>query len=506
VALMMPNLLQYPAALFGVLRAGMIAVNVNPLYTARELEHQLRDSGSEAIVIVENFAATLQKVTAKDLPLRHVITTEVADLVPAPRRWLINIAVRHVKKMVPAWHIPGAIGLRTFLRRGAKSGLQEASPTHDDTAFLQYTGGTTGVSKGAILTHGNIIANLLQADAWAGTALAEGSETAITALPLYHIFSLTISGLLFTKLAGLQVLIPNARDLPAVVAEMKKVPFTVMTGVNTLFNGLLNTPGFSELDFSHFKFAIGGGAAVHPSVANRWQAVTGHPLIEGYGLTEASPLVTCNPVDTSYSGYIGLPVPSTEVAIRDDEGRDLPIGSEGEICVRGPQVTRAYWGKPDETYHTITLDGWLRTGDVGVMDERGYIRLTDRKKDMILVSGFNVYPNEVESVISAMPGVSECAVVGVPHQVTGETVKAFVVAREHLSADDVISFCREHLTNYKTPKLVEFRSELPKNPIGKVLRRELRSGELTERADGTLSAAATAGGLGASVPTPRQQL
>lgn len=475
---MMPNVLQYPAALFGVLRAGMVVVNVNPLYTARELEHQLRDSEADAIVILENFAGTLEKALSRNLPMRHVITTQIGDLLPAPRRWIANRIVRHVKKMIPPWHIPGTIDFRTVLRDGARHAFTDVPVGHDDTAFLQYTGGTTGRSKGAILTHGNVVANVLQAQAWSAQALDHSTEVVITALPLYHIFSLTVSGLLFTRLAAMQVLIANPRDLSGMVAEMKKVPFSVMAGVNTLFRGLLNTPGFRELDFSHMKFAIGGGAAVHPSVAREWEGVTGRPLIEGYGLTEASPLVACNPLDSHYSGFIGLPVPSTDVAIRDNDGNDLPPGSDGEICVRGPQVTRGYWSQPDETRSAITADNWLKTGDIGVMDNRGYIRLTDRKKDMILVSGFNVYPNEVESVIASMPGVMECAVIGIPHELTGEAVKAFVVG-DGLSAESVIAFCREHLTNYKTPRFVEFRSELPKNPIGKVLRQELRSAEIT---------------------------
>jgi long-chain acyl-CoA synthetase len=493
VALMMPNLLQYPVALLGVLRAGMIAVNVNPLYTARELDHQLRDAECQAIVVLENFASTLAKALANQPQLKHVITTSAGELLPVPRRWLVNLTVRHVKKSVPPWSIPDAIAFRTVLAKGARRTFSEAQPRSEDIAFLQYTGGTTGVSKGAILTHGNIVANLLQAEAWAAEVLTEGCEVAITALPLYHIFSLTISCLLFTKLGGLQVLIANPRDLASIVAAMRKVPFTVMTGVNTLFNGLLNTPGFSDLDFSHLRFSIGGGAAVHPSVAAHWESVTGRPLIEGYGLTEASPLVACNPLDSRFSGLIGLPMPSTDIAIRDDDGRDLAPGLQGEVCVRGPQVTQGYWNKPEETLNTLTPDGWLRTGDLGIMDERGYIRLTDRKKDMILVSGFNVYPNEIESVISAMPGVAECAVVGVPHPVTGEVVKAFVVAREEISAESVINFCREHLTAYKTPRLVVFRSELPKNPIGKVLRRELRTEELAATITGYAAAGITTG-------------
>ncbi|PWU11519.1 MAG: long-chain-fatty-acid--CoA ligase [Terriglobia bacterium] len=473
VALMLPNLLQYPIAFFGVLRAGMIVVNVNPLYTARELEHQLKDSGAEAIVILENFAHVLEKVIART-NVKYTVTTEVGDLVSAPHRWLVNFAVKRVKKMVPRWHLDRAIGFRAALALGRQARLHEASPGRDHIALLQYTGGTTGTAKGAILTHGNLVANVLQGAAWAHGKFQEGSEIVVTALPLYHIFSLTVNCLLFTKLGGLNVLITNPRDMRGFVKELKKTRFTAISGVNTLFNGLLNTPGFAQLDFSSLKVALGGGAAIHRAVAERWRAVTGHPLTEGYGLTEASPLVACNPVDSEYSGAIGLPFPSTEVAIREDN-RDLPLGSVGEICVRGPQVMQGYWQKLDETLNIFTPDGWLRTGDIGVMDERGYVRVTDRKKDVILVSGFNVYPNEVEEVIGAIPGVVESAVVGVPDHVSGEIVKAFlVVADPSLTPEVVTAFCRQHLTSYKVPKVVEFRQDLPKNPVGKVLRRELR--------------------------------
>lgn len=475
VAIMLPNLLQYPIALFGVLRAGMIVVNVNPLYTSRELRHQLEDSGAQTIVVLENFARVVESVLV-ETPLKHVITSQVGDMLPAPRRWAVNLAVKHVKKMVPSWDIPKAVSLPAALAEGARAKLNEPCPGHDDVALLQYTGGTTGASKGAILTHGNLLANLLQAFEWTEGIFEDGREVVVTALPLYHIFSLTVNCLLFTKLGGLNVLITNPRDLKGFVGELKKTNFTVMSGVNTLYNGLLNTPGFGQLDFSRLKFAIGGGAPIQRAVAERWQDLTGRSLIEGYGLTEASPLVACNPLHSSYSGSIGLPMPSTEMVIRDDDNRDLPLGSIGEICVRGPQVMRGYWQHPQETEKVLTPDGWLRTGDIGVMDVNGFARVTDRKKDMILVSGFNVYPTEVEGVIADMPEVFECAVVGVPDKITGESVKAYVVKKvPTLCVEAVISHCRQHLTNYKVPRLVEFRDELPKNPIGKILRRELRT-------------------------------
>ena len=474
VALMLPNLLQYPVALYGVLRAGMVVVNVNPLYTARELEFQLQDSGAAAIVILENFAHVLEKVLPQT-QIRHVVTTQVGDLFPTPRRALVNFAVKRIKKMVPPWDIPQAVAFPMALDRGRPASLNEARPELEEIALLQYTGGTTGTSKGAILTHGNLVANVLQCAAWAHNQLEEGREIMVTALPLYHIFSLTVNCLLFTKLAGLNLLITNPRDMAGFVKELRRSHFTAITGVNTLFNGLLNTPGFAELDFRSLKIAIGGGAAIHHKVAERWRAVTGCTLTEGYGLTEASPLAACNPPGSEYNGSIGLPVPSTEVEVRDEQDRALPPGQAGEICLRGPQVTRGYWHRPEETAKAFTADGWLRTGDIGVMDENGYLRVTDRKKDIILVSGFNVYPTEVEEVLGSIPGVIECAVVGIPDEITGEVVKAFVVASDPApTPEGIISFCRQHLTSYKVPKLIEFRSELPKNPIGKILRRELR--------------------------------
>jgi long-chain acyl-CoA synthetase len=415
--------------------------------------------------------------------VKHVVTTEVGDLLAPHRRLMVNFTVKHMKKMVPEWHIGGAIDFRTALERGARAPLDEAAPTHADIAFLQYTGGTTGRSKGAMLTHGGLVANMLQAREWSRGILQEGREVVVTALPMYHVFSLTTNCLLFIKLGGMNLLITNPKDMPGFVKELSKTPWTVTTGVNTLFNGLLNTPGFAALDFSSVKFALGGGAAVHRTVAERWQAVTGRPILQGYGLTETSPFVSCTPLDTEYSPSIGLPLPSTEVAIMDDEGRELPPGAEGEICIKGPQVMAGYWQMPGETAAAFTPDGWLRTGDIGVMDADGYMRITDRKKDMILVSGFNVYPNEIENVIAAVPGVVECGVIGVPDIIAGEVVKAFVVSNDpNLSADQIKASCRQNLTNYKVPRLVEFRSELPKTPVGKILRRELRAAEMADQA------------------------
>ena len=395
----------------------------------------------------------------------------------------MNLAIKRVKKMVPEWHIGGAIDFRIALKRGARAPFDEAKVGHTDIAFLQYTGGTTGKSKGAMLTHGGLIANMLQARAWSRGILEEGQETVVTALPLYHVFSLTTNCLLFIKLGGLNLLITNPKDMPGFVKELRKMPWTVLSGVNTLFNGLLKTPGFETLDFSRVKFALGGGAAVHRTVAEQWRAVTGRNILQGYGLTETSPFVSCCPLDAGYSGSIGLPLPSTDVSIRDDENRELAPGSEGEICVKGPQVMAGYWQMPGETAAAFTPDGWLRTGDIGVMDEDGSMRITDRKKDMILVSGFNVYPNEIENVIAAVPGVVECGVIGVPDVIAGEVVKAYVVSQDpNLSTDEIVAFCHQNLTNYKVPRMVEFRSELPKTPVGKILRRELRAIAVAEAA------------------------
>ncbi len=480
VAIMAPNLLQYPVALFGILRAGMVVVNVNPLYTPRELEHQLKDSGARAIVIVENFARVLQEVIGST-QVRHVITTQVGDMLPRPKRWIVNLVLKKVKKMVPAWRIDGAVRFRAALARGAATTIRPVEVMREDIAFLQYTGGTTGVSKGAMLTHRNILANMQQTGAWISTVFEEGADIAIAPLPLYHIFCLTAT-LSFMKWGALNVLVTNPRDLPALVKELGHWKWTIMTGVNTLFNGLLNTPGFDKLDFSSLKAVIGGGAAVQEPVAKRWQQVTGHYLTEGYGLTEASPVACANPIGRAWNGTIGIPYPSTELSIRDEGFNELsPWTGEGdiekhtgEICVRGPQVMKGYWNNAAET-SKVMQDGWLKTGDIGHMDATGQFTITDRKKDMILVSGFNVYPSEIESVIMTLPGVLECGVVGVPDAKTGEAVKAVVVRKDPgLTKEAVIAHCKAHLTGYKLPRTVEFRDALPKTPIGKVLRRELR--------------------------------
>jgi long-chain acyl-CoA synthetase len=477
VAIMMPNVLQYPVALFGALRAGLTVVNVNPLYTPRELEHQLNDSGSTVIVIIENFAHTLQEVLDKT-PVKTVITTELGDLFPFPKRPLVNFVVKRVKKMVPAWRIPGAVSFRRALAEGAGKPLTEVPLNHDDIAFLQYTGGTTGVSKGAMLTHGNLVANLQQISAWLSPFSKPAEETIITALPLYHIFSLTGNCLTFMKVGGHNILITNPRDMPGFVKELSKIKFTVITGVNTLFNGLLHTPGFEKLDFSAFKIALGGGMAVQRAVAEQWRKVTGVPLIEAYGLTETSPAACVNPLTLAeYNGNIGLPVSSTELSIRDDEGRELGFGEDqvGEICIRGPQVMHGYWNRPEETAQVMTPDGYLRTGDLGYVNEQGYARIVDRKKDMILVSGFNVYPNEIEDIVALHPMVLEVAAVGVPDEKSGEAVKIVVVRKdEALTAEMLIEHCRRELTGYKLPRHVEFRTELPKTNVGKILRRLLR--------------------------------
>ena len=480
VALMMPNILQYPICVFGALRAGCTVVNVNPLYTARELEHQLQDSGAKAIVIIENFASVLQQVL-ENTSVEHVISTQLGDLLPAPKRWAVNLLIKHIKKMVPAWRIDSAISFRTALARGAQSAFKPVQVGREDIAFLQYTGGTTGVSKGAVLTHRNILANVEQTGVWISASFKEGSEIAIAPLPMYHIFCLT-STLSFMKWGSLIVLITNPRDLPALVKELGRWKFSVMTGVNTLFNGLLNTPGFDLLDFSALKVVVGGGAAVQKPVAERWQQVSGRYITEAYGLTEASPGVCANPLGTPWSGNIGLPVPSTEVSIRDDNFKELPgwTGAgdiekhTGELCVRGPQVMQGYWNNPLETSKAMQ-HGWLKTGDLGHLDDQGYVTITDRKKDMILVSGFNVYPNEIESVIAMHPGVLECGVVGVPDDKSGEAVKVVIVRKDpELTKEAVIEHCKTQLTGYKLPRDVEFRDALPKTPVGKVLRRDLR--------------------------------
>jgi long-chain acyl-CoA synthetase len=474
IAIMMPNVLQYPIALFGALRAGLVVVNTNPMYTARELKHQLEDAGAKAIVVLDNFAATLQQVVA-ETQVQHIITTGIGDLL-GTKGVLINFVLKHVKKMVPAFDLPHAVRFRDALSRGAAYPLQPVTLGHDDIAFLQYTGGTTGVAKGAMLTHANMIANMLQVGAWIGEALKPGDEVAIGALPLYHIFSLTACGMVFVRLGVHTVLITNPRDMPGFVKELKKVPFSILPGVNTLFNGLLNTPGFAELNFSHLKISLGGGMAVQRAVAERWKKVTGCTLAEAYGLTETSPGVCINPTDLKdYNGSIGLPLPSTDVAIWSEESQPLPTGEAGELMVRGPQVMKGYWQRDDETVKVLGADGWLHTGDVAKMDENGYFYIVDRKKDMILVSGFNVYPNEIEDAVMAHPGVLEVAAVGVPDEHSGEVVKLFVVRKDPTLTEDALKqFCRENLTGYKRPKFIEFRTSLPKSNVGKILRRELR--------------------------------
>ena len=479
VAVMMPNIIQYAVAVAAILRAGLTVTNVNPLYTPRELQHQLKDSGAKAIIIVENFASTLEKVR-HNTDINAVIVTAIGDMLPTPKRQLTNFVIRKVKKMVPAYNIPDAVSFHKALKEGKWQTMDTPQFSHDDIAFLQYTGGTTGVAKGAMLTHRNIIANLLQARAWLSSTVTEGQSIVITPLPLYHIFSLTANFFTFTLMGGNNILITNPRDMPGFIKELKKHDFTFITGVNTLFNSLLNTPGFEEVDFSHLKGTLGGGMAVQRAVAERWQKVTGKPLIEAYGLTETSPAACINPLtNTEFNGSIGLPISSTEISIRDEDGNDLGIGPVGEICIRGPQVMAGYWNRPDETAKVMLEGGWFRSGDMGRMDEKGYTFIEDRKKDMILVSGFNVYPNEVEGVAVMHPAVLEAAAVGIPDEKSGELVKLFVVCREGQSVTDkeLIAFCRESLTGYKVPRLVEFRKELPKTNVGKILRRELREGK-----------------------------
>jgi long-chain acyl-CoA synthetase len=478
VALMMPNVLQYPVATAAVLRAGYAVVNVNPLYTPRELEHQLKDSGAEAIVVLENFATTVQQVIAKTA-VKHVIVGSMGDLLGF-KGVIVNLVVRRVKKMVPPYSIPGAIAFNDALSAGRSLKLNKPKLTLDDVAFLQYTGGTTGVSKGATLLHRNILANVLQNDAWLQPALKKppivDQMIIVCALPLYHIFALTACYLLGVRAGGTNLLIPNPRDMPGFVKELQKYQVSFFPAVNTLYNGLLNTPGFDKLDFSKLKISNGGGMATQKPVAEKWLKTTGCTLTEGYGLSETSPALTCNRADIEqFSGTIGLPVPSTYLSIRDDDGNEVPLGEAGEICAKGPQVMAGYWNRPDETANVMTADGYFRTGDIGVMDAQGYTKIVDRKKDMILVSGFNVYPNEIEEVIASHPGVLECAVIGVEDARSGEAVKAFIVKKDpNLSADEVIKYCGTQLTAYKVPKQIEFRTDLPKTNVGKILRRELR--------------------------------
>ncbi len=482
VALMMPNVLQYPVAIAAVLRAGLVVVNVNPLYTPRELEHQLKDSGARAIILLENFAATLQQVLPRTV-IEHIVVASMGDLLGLGKGMLVNTVVRHVKKLVPAFDLPKAVRFNRALADGGRLELAKPDLGHEDVAFLQYTGGTTGVAKGAMLVHRNIIANVLQAEEWIQPALKNTKRGPlpdqlvwVCALPLYHIFALTACYLIGMRLGGLNILIPNPRDLPALIKEIRPYRFTLFPAVNTLFNALANNAEFAKLDFSGLRVSLGGGMAVQEAVAKKWLAVTGCPICEAYGLSETSPAATGNPTDTDvFSGTIGLPFPSTEVAILDDDGKHLPIGQRGEIAIRGPQVMTGYWNRPDETAKVMTPDGFFKTGDIGVMDERGYTTIVDRKKDMILVSGFNVYPNEIEAVVAAHPGVLEVAAVGVPDAVSGEAVKLFVVkSDEGLTEQALRDYCAQNLTGYKKPKYIEFRKELPKTNVGKILRRELR--------------------------------
>ena len=476
IGIMMPNLLQYPVALFGILLAGYVVVNTNPLYTTDEVIHQMNDAGAEAIVVLANFAKTVQNALPSTPTIKHVIVTQIGDLFPPVKRFIVNAVVKYVKKMVPAYSIPHAVTFNYALLEGKQSTLHKVELNHSDIAFLQYTGGTTGVAKGAILTHGNLVANLLQAYAWISPALQEEKEVIVTALPLYHIFSLTANCLTFMKMGAKNILITNPRDMKHFIKEIKNCGFTTITGVNTLFNGLLNHPQFKEVDFSKLRLSLSGGMALQKSVALRWREVTKSPILEAYGLTETSPAATINPMTlSSYNGSIGLPLPSTDILILDDEENEVPIGSSGEICIKGPQVTPGYWKRPDETALVFTRSGYLKTGDIGRMDEEGFIYLVDRKKDMLLVSGFNVYPNEVEQVISMHPGVLEVGVVGVSDAESGERVKACIVRKDpNLTAEEVIAYCREHLTAYKIPKIVEFFDELPKTNVGKILRRALK--------------------------------
>ena len=475
VAIMMPNLLQYPVALFGALQAGMVVVNVNPLYTPRELEHQLNDSGATTIIVLENFANTLELVLPKT-KVQNIVVGSIGDLLGGLKGWITNLVVRKVKKMVPDYHLPGAVAFNQAITIGHAKPFIPVDITLEDTAFLQYTGGTTGVAKGAILTHGNICANIVQAKEWISQSLDYGEETAISALPLYHIFALTVNTMIFMEMGATNLLITNPRDLPALIKDIKKHNITVFVGVNTLFNALVNRDDFKTIDFSRWKLALGGGMAVQKAVADKWKAVTGIPIIEAYGLTEASPGVAINPLDiTAYSGSIGLPISNTDIEIRDDEGNQVAIGQPGELWIKGPQVMQGYWQRPDETAKSLDSRGFLASGDVAVVDEKGWIKLVDRKKDMIVVSGFNVYPNEIEDVIAQHPKVLEVACIGINSEKTGEALKLFVVKKDaSLTEEELISFARQELTGYKVPKNIEFRDELPKSNVGKILRRELR--------------------------------
>lgn len=482
VALMMPNLLQYPVALFGVLRAGMIVVNVNPLYTPRELKHQLNDSGASAIVIVSNFAHTLEKVVA-ETAIKQVVLTRLGDQLSPVKGTLVNFVVKYVKRLVPKYHLPNAISFRDVLQQGKALSYERPAMSNDDLAFLQYTGGTTGVAKGAMLTHRNMQANLEQTKATYGSVLRDGKELVVTALPLYHIFALTVNGLLFLDLGGTNLLITNPRDIPGFVKEMAKYPFTAITGVNTLFNALLNDSHFQKLDFSSLRLSAGGGMSVQKVVAERWEKLTGHYLLEGYGLTECAPLVSVNPYDiTCHNGSIGLPIPSTDIRVSDEQGNEVAPGEPGELCIRGPQVMRGYWQHPEAT-EEVMKNGWLHSGDIVTVDREGFIRIVDRKKDMILVSGFNVYPNEIEDVLMQHSKVREAAAIGVPSDLSGEAVKVCAVKKDpSLTKEELLDHCRRQLTGYKVPKIIEFRDELPKSNVGKILRRELRDEALKKTA------------------------
>jgi long-chain acyl-CoA synthetase len=489
VAIMMPNVLQYPVCVAGILRAGFVVVNVNPLYTPRELEHQLKDSGAKAIIIIENFAKTLEQVLSKT-PIQHIVLASMGDLLGFPKGAIVNVVVRKVKKMVPAFSLPRATKFNDAITAGRRLKLKKPEIKRDDVAFLQYTGGTTGVSKGATLLHRNVIANVLQNEAWLQPALKKGKQvdrmTIVTALPLYHIFALTACCLLGMRIGAMCLLIPNPRDIPGFIKELGKHEFHMLPAVNTLYNGLLNHPDFAKLDFGGLKAANGGGMAVQGAVADRFFKLTKCPIIEGYGLSETSPTLTCNRADNNeYTGTIGLPVPSTEISIRDDDGKEVPLGQPGEICAKGPQVMAGYWNRPEETANVMTADGFFKTGDIGVMDTGGQVKIVDRKKDMVLVSGFNVFPNEVEDVVANHPGVLECAVVGVPDAASGEAVVLFVAKKDAgLTEQALMKYCTEQLTGYKKPKYIIFQQELPKTNVGKVLRRELRDAAVRKLSSG----------------------
>lgn len=477
IAIMMPNVLQYPVAIFAILRAGFIVVNTNPLYTIDELSHQINDSGAEVIIVLANFAKTVENALPSMPQLKHVIVTEIGDLFPTVKRLVVNFVIKRIKKLIPAYKIPHAVAFNYCLSEGKQSVLHKVEQNFDDIAFLQYTGGTTGVAKGAMLTHGNLVSNVLQVSSWIAPLGVGKDDIIVTALPMYHIFSLNANCLIFLKAGATNILITNPRDVAHFIDEFKNSGFTVITGVNTLFNALLNHPKFKEIDLSHLKMALAGGMALQKSVALRWKELTRAPILDAYGLTETSPAATMNPMYLeNYNGSIGLPIPSTDIAIRDDEDNDVPIGTSGELCIKGPQVTAGYWNKPEETALSFTHDGFFKTGDIAKMDEQGFIYLVDRKKDMIVVSGFNVYPNEVEQVISMHPGVLEVGVIGINDGDSGERVKACIVKKDpNLTSEQVIAHCREHLTAYKVPKVVAFYEELPKTNVGKILRRALKS-------------------------------